>query len=134
MLTVLQLVDCLWIELNLTQNRVLAFLGRKQHVHMEIEWTLALANLILHPNDLEMVRRFDALIGAHKIHGGLADKRRTHHIRHKLRIRPLVLLLRFEMVHPILETTYFHSIHYVNDIQQIRIFPSTNAIDARSSL
>ena len=91
MLTVLQLVDCLWIELNLTQNRVLAFLGRKQHVHMEIEWALALANLILHPNDLEMVRRFDALIGAHKILGGLADERRTHHIRHKLRIRPLVL-------------------------------------------
>ena len=58
---------------------------------MEIEWALALANLILHPNDLEMVRRFDALIGAHKILGGLTDKRRTHHIRHKLRIWPLVL-------------------------------------------
>ena len=51
----LQLVDCLWIELNLTQNRVLAFLGRKQHVHMEIEWALALANLILYPNDLELI-------------------------------------------------------------------------------
>ena len=91
MLAMLQLVDCLWIELNLTQNRVFAFLGRKQHVHMEIEWALALANLILHPNDLEMVRRFDALIGAHKILGGLADERRTHHIRHKLCIRPLLL-------------------------------------------
>ena len=91
MLAVLELVDCLWIELNLTQNRVFAFLGRKQHVHMEIEWTLALANLILHPNDLEMVRRLDALIGAHKILGGLADERRTHHIRHELRIWPLIL-------------------------------------------
>ena len=58
---------------------------------MEIERDLALANFILHANDLEMVRRFDALIGAHKILGGLADERRTHHIRHKLRIRPLVL-------------------------------------------
>ena len=91
MLAMLQLVDCLWVELNLTQNRVLAFFSLKKYIYMEIEWALALANLILHPNDLEMVRRFDALIGVYKILGGLADKRRTHHIRHKLRIRPLVL-------------------------------------------
>ena len=91
MLAMLQLVDILRVKLNFTQNRVLALLWRKQHVHMEIEWALALANLILHAHHLEMVRRFDALIGAHKILGGLADKRRTHHIRHKLRIRPLVL-------------------------------------------
>ena len=58
---------------------------------MEIEWALALANLILHPNDLEMVRRFDALIGPHKVLGSLADERRTHHVRHELRIWPLVL-------------------------------------------
>ena len=58
---------------------------------MQIEWTLALANLILHANDLKMVRHFDALIGAHKILGGLADERRTHYVCHKLRIRPLVL-------------------------------------------
>ena len=91
MLAMLQLVDILWVKLNFTQNRVFAFLRRKQHVHMEIEWTLALANLILHPNDLEMVRRLDALIGAHKVLSSLADERRTHHIRHELRIRPLVL-------------------------------------------
>ena len=93
MLTVLQLVDCLWVELNLAKDRVLAFFWLKKYIYMEIEWGLGLANLILHAHDLEMVRRFDALIGMHKILGGLADERRTHHIRHKLRIRPLVLLL-----------------------------------------
>ena len=51
---------------------------------MEIEWTLAFANLILHANNLKMVRRFDDLISVHKTLGGLADGRRTHHIRHKL--------------------------------------------------
>ena len=66
MLAMLQLVDILWVKLNFTQNRVFAFLRRKQYVHMEIEWTLALANLILHANDLKMVGRLDALIGAHK--------------------------------------------------------------------
>ena len=76
MLTVLQLVDCLWVELNLTQNRVLAFFSLKKYIYMEIEWALALANFILHAHDLEVARRFDALIGAHKILGGLADKRR----------------------------------------------------------
>ena len=34
----------------------------------------------------------------------------------------------------ILETTYFHSMCYVDDFQQIRIFPSMNALDAKSSL
>ena len=62
MLTVLQLVDCPRVELNLTKDWVLAFLRRKQHVHMEIERALALANLILHAHDLELVRRFDALV------------------------------------------------------------------------
>jgi len=38
------------------------------------------------------------------------------------------------MGHVILETTYLHSIRYVDDMQQIRIFPSTNALDARSGL
>ena len=45
-----------------------------------------------------------------------------------------ILLLLFEMVHAILEATNFHSIRYIDDIQQIRIFPSTNALDAKSSL
>ena len=98
MLTVLQLVDCLWVELNFTQNRVLAFFWLKKYIYMEIEWTLALANLILHPNDLEMVRRFDALIGAHKILSALTDERRTHHVRHKLSIRPLLILNNINVV------------------------------------
>ena len=43
-LAMLQLVDCLRVELNFTQNRVLAFFWLKQYIHMQIERALALAN------------------------------------------------------------------------------------------
>ena len=74
MLTMLQLVDGLRVKLNLTKDWVFAFLRLKKYIYMEIERALAFANLILHAHHLEMVRRFDALIGAHKILGSLADE------------------------------------------------------------
>ena len=58
---------------------------------MQIKRTLAFANLILHTHDLEIRRFFDALIGPHKVLGSLADEGCAHHIRHELRIRPLIL-------------------------------------------
>ena len=65
---------------------------------MEIEWALALANFIRHAHYLEMARRFDAFIGPHKVLCCLADKRSTHHVRHKLSIRPLLILNNINVV------------------------------------
>ena len=80
---------------------------------MEIEWALALANFILHAHDLEMVRRFDALVRPHELLGGLADVRRAHHVGHELRVRPLVLLL-----------AVLHDLHS-DPIRARQLFPSS---------
>ena len=65
MLTVLQLVDCPWVELNLAKDRVLAFFWLKKYIHMKIERALALTNLIRHANDLKMDQRSDTFTYGH---------------------------------------------------------------------
>ena len=48
-LSMLEVKDAAWVELYLTENGVLDFLRVEDHVHVQVERALALADLVLQP-------------------------------------------------------------------------------------
>ena len=72
-LAVLQLKDGLGVKLHFAEYGVLDFLRVEDHVHVQVERALALADLVLQPHDLEVLRMEQAFVRADHVLCRLAD-------------------------------------------------------------